>query len=457
MDGILLPRLIRRLVIILLLGGIVLLVYNKRVGIADPGGIVVTHLLLRPDLWFGVAVILALLVMPRQCLSPWGGLKNTRRILRTGPLLAFGFAILGSMVAWLQYGVAMNGFGAQVCIRMVLCALLGILVYNLALNGQGIRRRMLVLLKWTPIASVVLAFCFIISPAFIGAVFGPEILVEGTGLFSFGARYQGLTSNPDMLATSSCIAIALLLPGFINDIRRARPFAVIKGIYLFGLAGVITWSGVRAMVFILFLIVTANLALSFRFTKRGLRRFAYIVCAMAVIVLLVGVGLSHSGVVNVIAERFHGEDGRLFLWKFYGKTLLKNPFGLGFGFESIVHSDQIIPGQRLPPHNTFLEMAMYGGWAGLLMHMLVLWWMLRSIIRVRKAFGYASPLPVRLQSLILGWMTSVASVFFAGLIFIDYYYTIITALLLIELSCASCSRQLPRATAGSKIPASCPA
>jgi hypothetical protein len=441
----------------LLLGGTILLVYNKRVGIADPGGIVIFHLLLRPDLWFGLVVVMAFLVMPRQCLSPRGGLRNTRRILRTGPLFAFGFAVFGSLFAWLQYGVAMNGFGGQVCIRMVLCTLLGILVYNLALTGKKFRGRVLVLLRWTPIASVALAFCFLISPALVGAVFGQGMLVEGSGLFSFGARYQGLTSNPDMLATSSCIAIALLLPGFIDDIRRARPFAAIKGTYLFGLAGVIAWSGVRAMVFILLLVMMANLALSFRFTKSGLRRFAYIVCAMAVIVMLVGVGLSHSGVVNVIAERFHGEDGRLFLWKFYWKTLLENPFGLGFGFESIVHSDQIVPGQRLPPHNTFLEMAMYGGWGGLLMHILVLCWMLRSIIRVRRAFGHASPLPVRLQSLILGWMTSVASVFFAGLIFIDYYYTIITALLLVELSCASCSRQLPRATAGSEIPASCPA
>ena len=113
MDGILLPRLIRRFSTTLLLGGTALLVYNKRVGIADPGGIAVFHLLLRPDLWFGLVVIMALLVMPGECLFPRGGLRNVRRILWTGPLLAFGSAVFGSLIAWLQYGIAMNGYDAS--------------------------------------------------------------------------------------------------------------------------------------------------------------------------------------------------------------------------------------------------------------------------------------------------------------------------------------------------------
>jgi hypothetical protein len=457
MEGTLLPRLVRRLVVILLLGGTALLVYNKRVGIADPDGIDVVQLLLRPDVWFGLAVIMALVVMPWHCLRLAGGQKSAQKILQAGPVVAYGSAVLGSMLAWARFGVGMNAFGAQVCVRIVLCTLLGILIYNLAQNSRGIRGGVLALLRWTPLAGVILGFCVLLSPAFVGAVFGPGMLVEGSGLFSFGARYQGLTSNPDMVATSSCVAIALLLPGFLRDLSKARPFAVIKGIYLVGLAGVIAWSGVRAMAFILLLVAMAALGLSFRFTKRGLVRFAYIICAMAVIVLLGGLGLGHSGVMNVIVDRFHSTDGRLFLWKFYWHTLLLNPFGLGFGFESIVHTDQIIPGQRLPPHNTLLEMAMYGGWIGLLVHLLVLGWMVRAIIRAKMAFGHGSPLPVRLQSLVLGWMAGVASLFFAGLIFIDYYYTIMTALLLVELGCAGCRQPPSKAAAGSEIQVAEPA
>src|SRR5580704_13994687 len=154
MDVVLLQRLIRRIAIILLLCGIALLAYNKRVGMTDPDGIVVMHLLLRPDLWFGSAVILAFLTRPLHCLSPLGKVRIPRRVLRNGPLLAFGSAILGSMVAWLHFGIAMNDFGAQVCVRMVLCPVLAILVYNLALTRERFCARVLMLLRWTPIASV---------------------------------------------------------------------------------------------------------------------------------------------------------------------------------------------------------------------------------------------------------------------------------------------------------------
>jgi len=437
MDGILVQRLMRRFAAGLLLGGTALLVYNKRIGLTDPNGIAVGQLLLRPELWFGVAVITALVAMPRSCFRLVPAPKNARRVLRTGPVVAFVSAVLGSLLSWWRFGIGMNLFGVQICVRMVLCALLAILTYNLAGRSRQFAHRLSALLVWAPAVNVLVGLGFLASPAIIAAIFGPQMILEAQGVLDYGSRYQGLTSNPDMVATSSCVAMALLLPGFLRDISRARPFAIIKGIYMLGLASVIAWSGVRASVVILLLVCAATLGLSFRFTKRGLMRFGYIACALAIIMILGLLIIWRIGAMDIILERFHSGNGRLFLWIFYGRTLLHNPLGLGFGYESIVHTDQIIPGQRLPPHNTFLEMAMYGGWIGLFIHALVLWWTLRWIGRVREKHGRSSPLPVRLQSLILGWLANIASLFFAGLIFVDPYYTIITALLLAELGRAA--------------------
>jgi len=415
-----------------LLAGAALLNYHKRVGMADAEGISVLRLLLRPDLWFGAAVGLGMIGMTWQCLKPVRGFRPAAVVLRGAPWLAFGTALAGTLAGWYWHGEVMNKFGAQDSIRFLLSAPLGIMVYNLAVCRAKFASSLAWIFRVVPVIHVALAGVFLLSPSLVATVFGSEMLVEGDGLFSLGARYQGLTSNPNMVASSSLFAFAMLLPGLQHDLRMRSLAGLIKGVYAVGLVGVIVWSGVRAVVLLLVLVSLISLWLSLRPTKRSIAMLIYTSVALGAVAVIGSVVLWQAGIVGVLAERFEGGDGRIFLWKHYLGVLWHNPIGLGFGFESIIKTDEILSGQRLPPHNTVLQMAMYGGVAGVLVHWAVLVAMARAILRARQAYHLA-PLPRSIQSLVLAWLACVTNLCFAGLIFTDYAYVLLSALLLVEL------------------------
>lgn len=425
-------RLLRWFILKLLLGGTVLLVYHKRVGLSDPNGMLVARLLMRPDLWFGLAVLLAMVVMTRRCLVAVNRSPSATKALSIGPWLALATGILGSLVGWWRYGVGMSDFGIQESARMVLCTLLVMLVYNFSIFRPRFASSMWQLLVAMPALNVIFALGVLLLPSLVQTIFGASMLDEGDGLFSFGARYQGLTSNPNMVASSSCIAFALLLPSLRRELLILSPRAIGITLYAIGLVGVIGMSGVRSMALALPILVAVDFWLSFRLTERGMTRLIFAGVTMGAVALFGAALLWRAGTADVMLERFESGDGRLFLWKIYIRTLLENPLGLGFGFESIVHADEIIVGQRLPPHNTLLQMSMYGGLPGLFVHLGVLGVMIGVILHLRYT-DHRIWVPLRIQSLILGWLASVMTLFFSGMIFIDFYYALLSALLLAEV------------------------
>ena len=419
-----------RIVSLLLYVGTALLVYHKRVGWEDSGGVNWVQLLLRPDVWMGLSVAAAA-VLATKWLYSFHGHTLAIKALILVPCAAILSSFIGTTVGFLRYDVAFSSFGDQVGLRLILCTALGILVYNLAIRGRRFSGRMIQLLRWAPAGSGVIAIALVAAPGLIPLIFHGSWLVEGPGLFSFGQRYQGLTSNPNMVATTSCLGMALVLPQLISGANTLRFGFWLRAAYFLTLLGVMAWSGVRATVVILVVVVIAALWLRFRLTTRGLVTIA----ASAVgISLLVGVTVAVLAQVGVLAQlvgRLSSSDGRLFLWGHYLGVLFRNPLGLGLGYESIVHTDQIIAGQRLPPHNTILEMAMYGGFLGVVAH-LAAWFLIgRAVVRLKRLS--AGVMPLDIQGLVLGWLACSTSLLFAGLIFTDYTCVLLTALLLAEL------------------------
>ena len=183
------------------------------------------------------------------------------------------------------------------------------------------------------------------------------------------------------------------------------------------------------MLVVLVVVGCVALWLRFRLTARGLMSVCFTALKLVALAVLAAFILLQTGLAEVLAERIGSDDGRLFLWQFYINLLWENPLGLGFGFEAIADTENIIPGQRLPPHNTLLQMAMYGGFVGLVVHLFVLGKVIHTIAWLRRAV-HPAMLSNSLQALILGWCALVVSLLFGGLIFIDHHFVILTALLL---------------------------
>jgi len=94
----------------------------------------------------------------------------------------------------------------------------------------------------------------------------------------------------------------------------------------------------------------------------------------------------------------------------------------------VCSSDLIIAGQRLPTHNTLLEVGMHGGWLAIAAHVLVLVLIGATVVRLRR-MG-AGPERELVHALALAVTACVCSLLFAGLVFGDLSYAVIVALLL---------------------------
>jgi hypothetical protein len=123
------------------------------------------------------------------------------------------------------------------------------------------------------------------------------------------------------------------------------------------------------------------------------------------------------------------DDGRLFLWVYYLDLLVRNPMGLGLGFETIAGSGSIIEGQRLPPHNALLQAGMYAGIGGVLVSVFLILRVGALISRIKRYLD-RSEISLDLMGLTLAWCSIVISVMFAGLLQSDFNFSIVTGLLL---------------------------
>lgn len=426
-------RLRHRWVIFPLYVGTALLVYNQRVGGQDGTDVNWLQAALRTELWFAIAVFLGLIVIPKWTLWPRVRFGTARTVLLTAPLTALSVSLFATALTFLRYNVGFDLFGARDAFGFPLGIGLGILVFNLAVASNRFAARIVALLTWMPLASVILGVWMLLAPASLGNVFGEWALERGVGMFGHGERFQGLTTNPNMLAISSSIALAFFLPRILQATSTRLAVRISLALVMLGLLAVMAWTGVRAMLVVMAVLCSVALWLRFRPTGQGLRNVCLAAVTLGMLAILALLVLWQSGLGDVLTERLDSEDGRLFLWRHYTNVLLENPLGLGFAFETVVETDNIILGQRLPPHNTLLLMAMFGGWAGLIVHLIVLgkvWW----IVAQMRRSAQPALLSILQQGLVLGLCADVVSLMFSGLMFYDFYFIILTALLLAEVA-----------------------
>lgn len=404
------------------------LIYHQRVGLYDDAGANWVQIALRSETWFALSVALGSIFIPKWTWWPPARF-GAGTVLFVWPLLALLSALVSSALAGLHYGVVVDALGIQVPVRMLICIGLGVLVFNLALVHEHFSGNIVALLTWTPLLSLMFGVLAVIAPGLLEVLFGADVLAEGAGLFGVGTRFQGLSSNPNMLATSSGIALAFLVPRVLQ--RRALRLRVLllTIMYMLGLVGIMVLSGVRAMLVLLVAVFFIALWVRFRFTMRGLVGASFNATKIGLVIGLGVLVFWQTDVTRVLIERLSTDDGRFFLWSYYAGLLFEHPLGLGFGYETIVDTAGIISGQRLPPHNTLLEMAMYGGLAGLAVHLAVLGAILFKIVRLRRT-RRPQMLSLSEQGLVLAWSAVVISKMFGGLIFIDFHFVILTALLL---------------------------
>ena len=404
--------------------GTALLTVNQRVGWFDMGGPNLLAVVLRSDIWFAMVALLATL-LPRH-LSIKGRAKWS---LFYFPLAFIGFTLLSSALNGVLHGIVVDYLGLGDLFICITATLLGLVVYQLASKSPKFVDHLYLILMWAPAANIV-ALCIAVAaginylPGFNGFSDPGQ---SGAGIIGLGGRFQGLASNANIVATQSCIAIGLLLPKLlypgISVLKKTSMIA-----YLLALCAVIVGSGVRAALVVLLVMLVLFIWMTIRLTVGGLLRTLGIAILAATVFGITLVAINSFELLQVMLERLESEDGRLLLWSYYGELLFSHPFGFGLGFESIVDTAVIQPGQRLPPHNSFLQAGMYAGFAGAVLSLILLHQSFNAILRIKQAMHFITP-PVELVGISLAWVSVVINLVFAGMYFANFNFTILTALM----------------------------
>jgi O-antigen ligase len=291
--------------------------------------------------------------------------------------------------------------------------MLGALVFNLAVVNGHFTTWMIWVLTWAPLLNI----------GAMMAAFAADIDV-----FAQSDRFAGFASNPIIVMQQSVIALALLTPRLLALRCEKWWLRPILLVYAVATIGVIASTGTRAALVILPIMAVTTLWLRWTLTWRNWPSgFFTLVFAL----LLFGAAaaiIAQLGLLDVLLYRVEGDDIRLQLWEYYLGHLLSNPLGYGFGFESIVDTQSIDLGQRLPPHNAIVQAGMYSGMVGIFMVLLILWMTWRVIVGLRRSSN--RKVPLYQQGLILAWVTNFGSFMFGGVIPADFNFTILTALIL---------------------------
>lgn len=424
-------RLIRLLAIPMYVAAAILMV-NQRVGWEDGRGIQWLPIILRSDIWAALAIALAVLTAPRWSPVPAPYKSVSSQVLVQAPLLFLLFTLLASSINGVSNGYPIDAFGAGDLFKGVLCAGLSLLIFKLTLTDEGFGHRVVNILIWAPAANILVGVFAVVTlvnniPSFnTGADDGPS----GAGFIGLGGRFQGLGSNANIAMTQTAIGLALLMPKILYPPLNT-PLWKKAGLLLYGITMcvIMAWTGVRAALVIWPTIFLVLLWLRFRFTGLGIIKNFALFSKIALFVALVWGASAFMDMQATLLERLEGEDGRLFLWEYYFNLLVRNPMGFGLGFETIVGTDSIIEGQRLPPHNALLQAGMYAGIGGALVSVFLILRIGALIARLKRHLD-RSQLSLDLMGLTLAWFSLVVSVMFAGLLQTDFNFSIVTALLL---------------------------
>jgi hypothetical protein len=410
-----------------------ILMVNQRVGWEDEVGMQLLPIVLRSDIWIALALALALVVSPHWTPAPARVRGVSKQILIYAPILFLLFTLLASSINGVTNGSAINAFGAGDLFKGVLCAGLSLLIFKLTVAHEGFGHRVVDILIWAPAANMVVGLFAVVT--LINNIPGFNTGVEdggaiGAGIVGLGGRFQGLGSNANIAMTQTAIGLALLVPRILCatlDTPLWKKAALL--LYGSGMCAIMAWTAVRAALVIWPTIFLVLLWLRFRFTGRGLIDNAALLAKNALFVALAWAASAFMDTQATLLERMQDDDGRLFLWVYYLDLLVRNPMGLGLGFETIAGSGSIIEGQRLPPHNALLQAGMYAGIGGMLVSVFLILRVGALISRIKRYLD-RSEISLDLMGLTLAWCSIVISVMFAGLLQSDFNFSIVTGLLL---------------------------
>jgi len=256
-------------------------------------------------------------------------------------------------------------------------------------------------------------------------------------LMSAGDRFQGLTSNPFQMLTSSLVAIGFLLPMTIQRLFRRRVVAAAVGFsYIGGLIFVVFWTMTRTGLLVLLFALGFGCFMALYHLRKDLMRF---VATLVGVVLLAGLAWSFmpEDLVEAYVSRFYSRDvvfgkweyytgGRIDIWSYFGEVAVYHPQGVGFNFEQKFWLDSSFQ-ERLNPHSALLMVWMFGGLGGFVSVLVFMWGVLRSIrigvkrYRTERGFLYY-----------IGAVTGVIGIWIAwqGPIFWEFTHAILLAMVL---------------------------
>jgi hypothetical protein len=409
--------------------GTALLVVNQRIGWNDEGGPSWLAVLFRADLWFAFAAIVALPYLRKTTLE-----RYSKIVLLTIPFSFLSFTLLSSSYNFLLNKVFADAFGLYDLCKCIISTIIGYAIYKISQNSFKFTDHLIQILVFAPAIYVVAGLVFIATGNNDISFFkkNPYDVNPAAGIIGLGSRFQGLASNPNIVAMQSTIAMCLIFPRLVLSGKHLLQKCALAA-YAVSLFAIMMWTGVRALAVIFPSILLIYLWMQSSFNKQGFLRGIKIAGLAGSCLGLFFVLINSLEFTQVIQERFSGGDGRIFLWIYYSKLLLLNPVGFGLGFESIVDTDVSGLGLRLPPHNAFLQAGMYAGYVGAGLTLFLIYKVIGVIIRVKQAIRCKKPTHES-DSVALAWCGLVINLMFAGMLLADFNFSILTGLLLAQVS-----------------------
>ena len=423
--------------------GVSLLIVNQRIGFNDGGVVNLVAFFLRSELWLTLGVVLCIVLAPIYLIRLPIKSGLVRSVTSHLPIAFVLLTLFATFLSYFRYDQIFDLFGLYDILKTLLCICISRIIFGFSIKNHRFAVLLVNIFIFTSILNVFAAIFTSVTGINHIVGFNEEMAAGdtevGLGFLSYGERFQGLSTNPNIVATQTAIALSFVIPNIIQYITNGRVIkAVIFIFYLFSLLAIILWTGVRASLLVIPLIFI--LALWLR-VKSGLKgqvitmMYVPLVSALLALAWLVAASL---GLTETVADRVsNSEDGRIFLWLHYTGLLLQNPFGMGIAFESIADTYSILDRQRLPPHNSILQTAMYSGFVGILVYFFLLRKTFRFFLRYRKNIPLGT-IPINMQGTFIAWIVTVFHSLFGGLLFADFNFIILTSLLIFQIYEARC-------------------
>ncbi len=429
-----------KLLAVPLILGTGLLVINQRVGINDFVGLNPLAVALRSDLWLALSIVLCLVLAPRYIIRPPGDNLVARSVTLYLPGAYLLTILFATLLSSFRFNQAIDLFGAIDVFKTLLCICIGRIVFGLSTRNPEFATWLVNLLIFASILNVLAGIFTSVTDINHIAGFNDETAGDvevGLGFVSYGNRFQGLGTNPNMVATQGTIALSFLLPKIMDYVSRGKvKKSLLLIAYVLSLVSIILWTGVRAALIIVPMICIMSVWLRMKGGLKGQLMAIVMVLGVTFVMALALIIAAVLGLTDTMLDRVsNSEEGRSHLWIHYAGILMENPFGLGMAFETIADTHSIIERMRLPPHNSVLQTGMYGGFIAIFLFLILVRRVFRLFMHYRKHVR-AGANPIQLQGTFIAWCIVLFNSMFGGQWSNDYNFVILTSLLLYQISAA---------------------